>query len=312
MTTPQKRHHRFKMFGLLAALSLMTKIAASAPLPPAESPVKAQNMTLQVMTFNLRYANAREAPDMLQNTWAQRRPVTKALLSLTAPDLIGTQEGLYGQIKDIAADNPEYAWIGQGRSGGSRGEFMAVFYRQARFEPLEFDHFWLSDTPAAVASSTWGNNNIRMVTWVKFRDRQTNREFYFLNTHLDHISQSAREKSAALILERVGALQTTLPVVLTGDFNVPAGENQVYDILTGTGGFSDTWTSAARRIGPPANTFHGYKPTVFDGKRIDWILSRGALLAESSEVVTFEKAGQRPSDHFPVVATLRFSSEAPN
>ena len=120
------------------------------------------------------------------------------------PDLIGTQEGLYPQIKDIAADQPAYDWIGLGRDGGSRGEFMAIFYRRDRFEPLEYEHFWLSDTPDVIASSTWGNGVRRMVTWAKFRDRTTGREFYFWNTHLDHEVQFAREKSAELIRQRIG------------------------------------------------------------------------------------------------------------
>ena len=61
---------------------------------------------------------------------------------------MGTQEGLYHQIRQIDEDLSEMTWIGLGRQGGSHGEFMAVFYRPDRLEPLEFDHFWLSDTPA--------------------------------------------------------------------------------------------------------------------------------------------------------------------
>ncbi len=72
-----------------------------------------------------------------------------------------------------------------------------------------------------------------MVTWVKFLDRQTQRQFYFFNTHLDHQIQGAREKSAALIQERISALKTSLPVVLVGDFNSVAGRNKAYDILVG-------------------------------------------------------------------------------
>jgi hypothetical protein len=87
-----------------------------------------------------------------------------------------------------------------------RGEFMAIFYRRNRFEPLEYEHFWLSDTPDVIASSTWGNGVRRMVTWAKFRDRTTGREFYFWNTHLDHEVQFAREKSAELIRQRIGLL----------------------------------------------------------------------------------------------------------
>ena len=71
---------------------------------------------------------------------------------------------------------------------------MAVFYRKSRLEPMAFDHFWLSDTPEVIGSTTWGNTNRRMVTWVRFKDRADGREFYFWNTHLDHQIQAAREK----------------------------------------------------------------------------------------------------------------------
>lgn len=180
------------------------------------------------MTFNLRYASSKPP-----NAWPQRRPVMRECLEQAGPDLIGTQEGLYQQIKDLTHDLPQYAWIGLGRDGGTRGEFMAVFYRKERFEPIEYDHFWLSDTPSVIASATWGNSNRRTVTWVKFLDRQTQRQFYFFNTHLDHQVQGAREKSAPLIHERIDALRPSLPIVLTGDFNAVAGKNKAYDILVG-------------------------------------------------------------------------------
>jgi len=303
------------MGALLALLCLTTKIALAAPAAPATP----QNMTLKVMTFNVRNSRIRNPQAVPVNTWPQRRPAVKALLTLAAPDLIGTQEGIYHQLKDIAADHPEYDWIGLGRNGGSlndfnraggQNEFMAIFYRKARFEPLDFDHFWLSDTPETMGSNTWGSMNIRMVTWVKFHDRQTGGDFYLWNTHLDHASQPAREKSAALILQRVKALETDLPILLTGDFNVAAGFNKVHDIFTQEGGFSDTWTSAARRLGPNTRTHHGYKPPVLDGRHIDWILSRGPVTTDSTEVLTFELNGQRPSDHFPVIATVRLGAPA--
>jgi len=50
---------------------------------------------------------------------------------------------------------------------------MAIFYRKDRFEPREFDHFWLSDTPNVVASTTWGNSNRRMVNTPLPTNRRT-------------------------------------------------------------------------------------------------------------------------------------------
>lgn len=258
---------------------------------------------LSVMTFNLRYASSQPP-----NSWPERRPVVKALIEESRPDVIGTQEGLYHQLKDMDADLPEFAWIGTGRDGGSRGEFMAIFYRTDRLEPLEFDHFWLSDTPEVIGSTTWGNSNRRMVTWVKFRDRTAQVDFYFINTHFDHQVQGAREKSAELLWERVQGLNTRRPIVLVGDFNAVAGRNPAYHTLVAEGRFADTWTTAKQR-GPEINTFHNYAGIKPGQARIDWILTRGSLTCLSTEVVTFSQDGQFPSDHFPVIARLQFGSE---
>ncbi len=260
----------------------------------SNAPVK-----LCVATFNLRFASA-ERP----NSWAQRRPVMRECLRQLAPDLIGTQEGLLQQLKDVAADLPEYDWLGTGRDGGDKGEFMAIFYRRNRFTPLATNHFWLSDTPGVVASSTWGNNCKRMVTWVRFRERASGREFFLWNTHFDHEIEAARQKSAALVRERVEALKTDLPVLLTGDFNCAGGNSRAYDILVKDGGFTDTWTAAKARVNESWNSFTGFKPPRQEGVRIDWILARGPVTAERTEIVTFAKDGQYPSDHFPVAAWL--------
>jgi endonuclease/exonuclease/phosphatase family metal-dependent hydrolase len=257
---------------------------------------------LLIATYNLRYAG-----DEPPNAWPQRRPVLKALLDLYRPDLIGTQEGLYPQIKDVAADQPACDWIGLGRDGGSRGELMAIFYRRDRFEPLEYGHFWLSDTPEVIASSTWGNDVRRMVTWARFRDRATGREFHFWNTHLDHAVQLAREKSAELIRQRIGALPSDAPLFLVGDFNSVAGDNRAYEILTQDAGLTDTWFAARERRNEDANSFTGFGPLRREGKRIDWILARGAMDVRATEAVTFQQGQRWPSDHLPIMAwvTLR-------
>jgi endonuclease/exonuclease/phosphatase family metal-dependent hydrolase len=258
---------------------------------------------LTVMTYNLKFAS-----DNPPNAWPQRRPLMSELIGKLAPDVFGTQEGLYGQLQDLAADLPAFQWIGLGRDGGSRGEFMAVFYRTTRLEPLAFDHFWLSDTPEVIGSKTWGPKLARMVTWVKFRDRQTKREFIFVNTHFDHLVQAAREKSAQLVRERVAAFDAKLPVLLMGDFNAAAGHNKAYAILTDDKFLTDTWTTARERVNEDLGSLNGFKAVQKGGPRIDWILSRGAVSADRIEIVTFSRDGQFPSDHCPVVAKLRLGT----
>jgi endonuclease/exonuclease/phosphatase family metal-dependent hydrolase len=289
-----------RMIRFLPAL-LMISFILPAGFPAA--PAAEGDLPLCVMSFNLRYASSQPP-----NSWSERRPVMSACIRHLAPDILGTQEGLYEQLKDLASDLAEYSWIGLGREGGSRGEFMAVFYRRDRFEPLAFDHFWLSDTPEVIGSSTWGNSNRRMVTWVRFKERTSGREFIFLNTHFDHQIEIARQKSASLVVERVRKMQAGLPIVLTGDFNSPAGTGKAYEVLTGEGGFADTWKLAGRRVNEKLSTFHGYKQPVESGIRIDWILALGNVGVEKAEIITFSEHGQFPSDHFPIAAWLKFAA----
>ncbi len=279
---------------LLLALVTPSRSSAQSNVSPS---------ALNVMTYNLRYASTNPP-----NAWPERRPLMTKLIRELAPDVMGTQEGVYSQLKDIAAELPDYEWIGLGREGGSRGEFMAVFYRKARLEPLAYDHFWLSDTPEVMGSTTWGNTNRRMVTWIKFRDRVTGAEFYHFNTHFDHQVQLAREKSAELLRKRVEALGTTLPVILTGDFNAAAGDNKAYDLLTGEKFFTDAWLAAPERHGEGFATFNNFKAAVPTGERIDWILTRGGVQVDRAETVIYARPGEFPSDHYPVIVKLRLSA----
>ncbi|KOG10039.1 endonuclease/exonuclease/phosphatase family protein [Streptomyces viridochromogenes] len=291
-----------RRLGLKAALAAAVTAPLSSTALPASSASAGERPArghLQVMSFNLRFASTTEP-----HSWAVRRPVMRELLNREAPHVIGTQEGVFAQLLDIDSDlGPHYDWLGTGRLHGSRDESMAIFYDTRRLRPAEYDHFWLSDTPYVIGSNTWGAAFARMVTWIRFRDlTDGGREFYLLDTHFDHVSQYARERSAALIAERIAGFDRSLPVVVTGDFNVAAHKNTVYDKLLGAG-LVDTWDTARERSALYA-TFHGYKPLTPDGDRIDWVLSSPGVTAYRAAINTFSDDGQFPSDHLPVQAFL--------
>jgi hypothetical protein len=102
--------------GPLTALALAAggAMAAAVPVPAGDAVPTVADVTadeLHVMSFNLRYAS-----DTPPNSWPERRPVMKQLLLQEKPALIGTQEGLYQQLRDIQADLPSwYDSIGEGR-----------------------------------------------------------------------------------------------------------------------------------------------------------------------------------------------------
>ncbi|WSZ28952.1 endonuclease/exonuclease/phosphatase family protein [Streptomyces sp. NBC_00882] len=290
-------HRMTRRMGLRTAMAAAVTVPLMGTLPA--SAAKPSNRRLDVMTFNLRFASTSEP-----NSWAARRPVMRRLLRQEAPTLMGTQEGLYQQLRDIHADlGPHYDWIGTGREGGSHDESTAIFYDTRRLAPVEHDTYWLSDTPRVIGSNTWGGALPRIVTWVRFRDRAVGgREFHVLNTHFDHLGQYARERSAVFLGQKIAEFDRSTPVVVTGDFNAAAHDNPAYDTLLATG-LVDTWDAAAER-GRQYATFHGYKPLTPDGDRIDWILTSPGATVHRAAINTFEMNGQFPSDHLPVQATV--------
>ena len=92
---------------------------------------------------------------------------------------------------------------------------------------------------------------------------------------------------------------------MTGDFNADAPENPVYGTVTAA--LTDSWR-ATEGAEPPLGTSHGFGglERARTAGRIDWILYRGPIAATDTEILTFERDGQYPSDHFPVVAELEY------
>lgn len=253
-------------------------------------------MLLRGMTYNLKFPSENSP-----HAWSARRPLMAEVLRQTAPQVIGTQEGHFFQLRQIAADAPvPYEWIGLGRGGGSHDEFNAIFYDPRVLEPVEFDHFWLSKKPREIGSRSlsWRNKSIRMATWVRFT--VDGGELLWLNTHLDNAYEEARVAGAQLIVSRLKELPAELPVVVSGDFNCAAGDSAAYDILTRDTGLTDAWVQAG---GPHISSYGGWAAPI-PGNRIDWLLIRG-VTAESAAICDHHDGDEWPSDHVPVYADLR-------
>jgi len=153
-------------------LRILSRWALAALVVPALAAAQASGPAdpeLVVATYNLRYAG-----DPSPNSWPERRPAVKVLLDAYRPDVIGTQEGLYQQVKDLAADQPDYDWIGLGRDGGSRGDFNAVSGANRAYD-IQARESGLSDTWHATEAVTlrpeglWPSDHLPVVAWLALR-----------------------------------------------------------------------------------------------------------------------------------------------
>lgn len=248
---------------------------------------------LRIMSFNVRYPSKDDGP----NVWEQRRDILAAAIRAKDPDLIGAQELFRRQGDYIVEKLPQYEWFGRSRRGNEQDEHMGVFYKKDKLRLISSGDFWLSETPDVPGSMSWNVSLPRMVTWGLFELTGSGARFYLYNTHFAHRSQDeeARRRSAEVILTRARELPSDLPIVLTGDFNAPAGQ-EVYKILSQH--FEDAWQVAAQKIGPEA-TFHGFRGTV-TGSRIDWILYKAPWKVTEAETFLYNEDGRYPSDHYPV------------
>lgn len=255
-----------------------------------------------VMSYNIRLDLASDG----ENAWPHRRHALTALVAYYAPDLVGMQEVLLHQKRDIEADLPGYAFVGAGRDDGNdKGEFSPVGYRRDRFTPVASGTFWLSPTPD-VPGKGWDAAYPRVASWARLRDKAGSRTLLVVNTHMDHIGTTARLEGARLIRHWIGAhRQSGDTVVLTGDFNSPTG-SPAYAAITapGEGALRDTLTISRTPHFGPAGTFTAFKIDQMEAAPIDHIFVSDGVTVLRHATLTQQAGGRLPSDHYPVLADI--------
>ena len=254
--------------------------------------------SFSVLTYNLKYDNPKDSI----NGWENRKEFLISQLDYNHPDIFGTQEGLYHQLEDIKQGLKEYDFFGLGRDfGDKRGEFSAIFYNTNRIKLLKKSTFWLSEKPN-IPSKGWDAALNRICTYGLFEIQKSGKQFYVFNTHFDHIGETARQKSALLILKKIKEINVTkLPVILMGDFNLEKNSVGIQSILKS---FKDTHLIAKKSFGPTGtfNGFHFEKPVT---RKIDFIFSTNKIEVLKSGILSDSKDCKYPSDHFPIYVELK-------
>jgi endonuclease/exonuclease/phosphatase family metal-dependent hydrolase len=291
---------------LCAALLSAVILPSARRLQPHASPQVA--LELPVMTFNIRFDNPRDGEDR----WDNRKDLAAETIRAADPAVVGLQEALKHQLDDLLERLPAFGALGVGRDDGKDGgEYSAILYRKDRFTVAGSGTFWLSDTPDVAGSRTWGNRVIRICTWAHLTDKESGRGVWVYNTHLDHEVQVAREKGLKLVAERIAARASKDPVLLMGDFNA-GEENPALQYIRGRTSdqpplkLVDTFR-IVHADEPDVGTFHGFKGVPTSPSKIDYILVETGAEVLSAAVVRHNREGRYPSDHYPVVARVRWN-----
>lgn len=258
-------------------------------------------IVVKCMTYNIRY----DTPADSINQWSNRSNKVYALISKYDPGIFGVQEAVHNQMADLAHNLPGYSFVGVGRDDGkTKGEYSAIFYRKDKYKIIKEGTFWLSKTPDVPGSKDWDAAITRVASWAVMKDIKSNKDFFFLNTHFDHIGKEARRNSAAIIKEKIAALAGKLPAIMTGDFNTMRDDGPYSVIMNNTG-------LILKDPAPhdPPGTFCGFKVNGITCRAIDYIFYTSQWTASGYQVIQDNDGQYYPSDHLPVMATFTQSAK---
>lgn len=257
-------------------------------------------------SFNIRYDN----PDDGNNNWKYRKDRVRDFIRTYALDVVGMQEVLVNQLRDLTSLLPEYDYVGVGRDDGhEKGEFSPIFYRKDKFQLLDSGNFSLSESPDSFGKIGWDAACARIVTWAKLRNKKNGVVVLAVNTHLDHVGVNARRNSVDLIIERIHAISDNSPIILTGDFNVSykseAYEKVIHDNILG---LKDTYAICRKKQGVDYTfqDFGSLKPD--EREKIDYVFISNQVKVNKVMILPEnDKKYGILSDHNPVVTWLKIA-----
>jgi endonuclease/exonuclease/phosphatase family metal-dependent hydrolase len=252
------------------------------------------------MSYNIRY----DITTSNASPWTERHTAISSQINRFDVDIVGMQEVLVHQRQQLLTDLPAFASVGVGRDDGiNAGEFSPIFYKVNRFQLLISSTFWLSPT-AEIPSKGWDAALNRICTYAQFLDIQSKDTFWVFNTHFDHVGETARMKSADLILQKIQDVTkgTNQAVIFCGDLNLNDDhptinfvQSQIKDALL-----------FAKQVKTKMNrTFNNFDLTIPASKRIDYIFTNEKVSVQSYETIVEKFGVSYPSDHFPILAKLK-------
>lgn len=258
-----------------------------------------QEVELQVLSYNIRYDNVEDKEDQ----WKFRRETLIKYFRETSPELIGMQEVLHHQLKELDLALEDYSYVGVGREDGkTQGEYSPIFFNKSRLKLVKTATFWLSESPEKV-SVGWDAALERICTAALFEHLGTAKQFWAFNTHFDHIGVRARKEAAQLILNQIAMRNpTNLPTLLTGDFNLNPDTEPIQHIQSV---FQDVMQELPLSD-PHYGTFTGFQLDQTPKKRIDYVFQKGFTVSKAAHLWIKTPMGRWASDHHPVYAVCTF------
>jgi endonuclease/exonuclease/phosphatase family metal-dependent hydrolase len=220
------------------------------------------------------------------------------------PDVMGVQEINSNWVEKMKKYLPQYDYYGVIRGGDSneeQSEMNGIFYLKDKFELVDCNTFWISDTPE-VESKYRDAGCYRICSYVILKNKTTGKLFAHFNTHFDNTSEAAQELGGKLVGEKSMEIVSEygdIPVVITGDFNQ-------YSDAPGCVALEEKGYRSANKTaenGDNMVTYNGWTDETV-GRPIDYIFVNDGFGIDSYDVVTDTGAKTNVSDHYMIKANL--------
>ncbi len=265
---------------------------------------------LRVATYNVHYiALSRKAGAWGTDHWERRKAPLNAAFEALGADIVAMQEmesfgGGNGDTINLArtwlaANNPDYsvAAIGDWKTFPST---QPVFYKHDKYAVEDQGWFFFSETPDEIYSRTFNGSYPAFASWVRFRQIESECIFSVVNVHVDYSSRDNRTKSVDLIVSRIKPwIDRGQKVLFLGDLNARLGSS-----------LHKRLESVGLQFAPVrGSTFHFNRGINLFGA-IDHIGYTNTIRPVGEPAVLRDKFGDVwPTDHYPVVADLRLSTQ---
>ncbi|MGL4772089.1 MAG: endonuclease/exonuclease/phosphatase family protein [Clostridium sp.] len=259
---------------------------------------------MRVMTFNLRCDFILD----FKNRWDNRKDIVYEILSEYDCDVIGVQELTPRMHKDISSALDGFNIVGSPRSKRFFMESNDILIAK-RHKVESHKTFWLSETPDKVGSRIWYSMFPRICTTSTIT-LENGKKIRIYNTHLDVLLPKAREYGLRKIGEFIESehKKDGIPVVLMGDFNATPNSKLIREFqekgLSSKSFIAVQEKNKALYNKSTMSSFNGKE----EGLHIDYIFVSEEIEIVDVKILTHNKDGRYPSDHYPIIADLRFKT----
>lgn len=250
---------------------------------------------MKIVTFNIRCDYEQDGT----NNFSFRKPVILEKIKNEEPDIICFQEVLPHVSRWLKKNLNDYYVVGCGRNETLEDEHTSIAYNKLKFDLLDMQVFWLSETPNIPGSRYKDQSKCpRTCTVALLQDIETKQVFHIYNTHLDHKGQESRELGLSQILEMMEKQDSFIeaPAILLGDFNAIPDSKEL-ELLKSYPELVDISATVD-------GTFHDFGRRK-EADKIDYIIAHDSIVCKEISIWSDCVNGVYLSDHYPICAVVQ-------